>query len=85
MYYNQTCPANGEVASTTFAQQNSVIDLGNDRDFVWTGDRWQSACAATVAAQGLPATGLAGMGLDCVKAFDLQYWSVLQYWNMFQY
>ena len=48
-------------------------------DVVWTGDRWQSACAKTVAAQGLPATGLEALGLDCVKAFDLQYWSTLRW------
>lgn len=73
--YNTTmCPKG--IGAVTFAQQNSVIVVGDD--FVWTGDRWQSACASTVESQGLPATGLP-TELDCVKAFDLQYWSVLRW------
>ena len=75
--YNLTCPAG--VQATTFAQQNSVIVTGGG-DFIWTGDRWQSACAHTVASQGLPPTGLP-IELDCVKAYDLQYWSVLKWSN----
>lgn len=73
--YNTSCRRG--VAATTFAQQNSVIVTGGG-DFVWTGDRWQSACANTVASQGLPKTGLPP-GLDCVKAYDLQYWSTLKW------
>ena len=45
---------------------------------MWTGDRWQSACAKTVASQNLPKTGLPA-SLDCVKAYDLQYWSTLKW------
>jgi hypothetical protein len=73
--YNLTCPA--KPVAVTYAQQNSVIMTGNG-EVVWTGDRWQSACAATVKAQGLPATGLPA-SQDCVKAWDLQYWSVLRW------
>jgi hypothetical protein len=74
--YNVSCPA--PPVAVTRAQQNSVILTGGD-EVVWTGDRWQSACAATVRGQGLPPTGLPA-ALDCVKAFDLQYWSALR-WN----
>ena len=73
--YNVTCPA--PPTAITRAQQNSVILTGGD-EVVWTGDRWQSACAETVRSQGLPPTGLPA-ALDCVKAFDLQYWSVLRW------
>ena len=70
--------------SVTYAQQNSVIVvrrtagalLAAEPTFIWTGDRWQSACTATVAAQGLPATDTE---LHCVKAWDLQYWAPLKW------
>tara|TARA_B110000208_G_scaffold90862_1_gene114418 strand:- start:197 stop:1540 length:1344 start_codon:yes stop_codon:yes gene_type:complete len=44
--------------------------------FIWTGDRWNSACTARVKAQGLPATDVE---LHCDKAYDLQYWAPLEW------
>jgi hypothetical protein len=73
--YNLTCPP--PPVAVTRAQQNSVIMAGGD-EVVWTGDRWQSACAATVKSQGLPATGIP-KEQDCVKAWDLQYWATLRW------
>jgi hypothetical protein len=79
--YNATCPKTVknpfQSGAVTFAQQNSVIMTG-DGNVVWTGDRWQSACAATVKKQGLPATGIP-VTQDCIKAYDLQYWSLLRW------
>lgn len=73
------CPK--DVDSISHAQQNSVIRLAAPKrgksdspSFLWTGDRWQSACRDTVAAQGISPLG---PDLHCVKAWDYQYWSPL--------
>lgn len=74
---NTSCPADvsGVAASRTgsvsHAQQNSVIKLAppkgrNEPSFLWTGDRWQSACRSTVVAQGVTPIG---PDLGCVKAW----------------
>ena len=66
--------------SVTFAQQNSVIEVHStgapETTYVWTGDRWNSACTSTVQRQGLPATDVE---LACNKAWDLQYWAPLEW------
>lgn len=68
--------------AVTWAQQNSVIkvDIGGSSSgspyFIWTGDRWQSACTKTVAMQGVPPTDVE---LNCVKAYDLQYWAPIEW------
>ena len=79
-----TCPAGASGmgaarnGSVSHAQQNSVIKLAPSKgktepSFMWTGDRWQSACRSTVIAQGVTPLG---PDLHCVKAWDYQYWSV---------
>ena len=44
--------------------------------FVWTGDRWQSACRSTCVAQGVPP---GSRDLGCVKGWDFQYWALLEW------
>ena len=84
---NRSCPASASgvaasrAGSVSHAQQNSVIKLAPPRgktepSFLWTGDRWQSACRSTVIAQGVSPLG---PELNCVKAYDYQYWSVLEF------
>lgn len=65
---DRSCAA---MKSVTMAQQNFVIQIppthpGEETQFLWTGDMWQSACRIH--------------GLNCVKGWDLQYWSPLS-WN----
>jgi hypothetical protein len=65
---NPNCTA---IPAVTRAQQNFVIEMppkaaGDESTFVWTGDQWQSACR-------IP-------GLNCVKGWDVQYWTPLK-WN----
>jgi hypothetical protein len=65
---NRNCTA---IPAVTQAQQNFVIEIpASDSDadstFMWTGDQWQSACRVP--------------GLNCVKGWDVQYWSPLK-WN----
>ena len=71
------CP---RAQAVTYAQQNSVIRVpGGARvgdQFVWTGDRWQSACRSTCLAQGVPPGPI---DLGCVKGWDYQYWSLLSW------
>ena len=78
----RVCAAAGKTMhSVTHAQQNSVIvvkSAGGEDTFVWTGDRWQSACRATLQAQGFAGKRL-GPDLGCVKAHDYQYWAPLQW------
>lgn len=63
---NKSCPV---MPSVTKAQQNFVIEVpvpgGGGTRYLWTGDQWQSACRVP--------------GLDCVKAWDLQFWSDLAF------
>ena len=71
------CPTN--VHSISHAQQNSVIKLApphgkSEPSFLWTGDRWQSACRSVVIDQGITPIG---PNLHCVKAWDYQYWQPL--------
>ena len=77
---NHSCPAavSGVAASregsVSHAQQNSVIKLAppkgkTEPTFLWTGDRWQSACRSTVIAQGVSPIG---PDLGCVKAWVRQ-------------
>lgn len=71
------CPT--DVTSISHAQQNSVVKLAppegkTEPSFLWTGDRWQSACRSVVSAQGISPLG---PDLHCVKAWDYQYWSPL--------
>ena len=43
-------------------------------EYVWTGDRWQSACRSTCEAQGVPPGPI---DLHCIKGWDYQYWTPL--------
>ena len=74
---NISCPADvsgiraSRTGSVSHAQQNSVIKLAppkgkTEPSFLWTGDRWQSACRSTIVAQGVSPVG---PDLGCVKAW----------------
>ena len=63
-------------AASMVGNSRHPADGDFDTTFIWTGDRWQSACTATVAEQGVPPTDVE---LHCVKAYDLQYWAPLEW------